>query len=91
MELQREDLEKLYADTFRGLQEGTILKGKVLQIKQEGIIVDIGTKCEGFIPSGELSDEELSSLKTGDEIEVYVTDARQLDDFVNLAADSIHG
>ena len=85
MELQREDLEKLYADTFRGLQEGAILKGKVLQIKQEGIIVDIGTKCEGFIPAGELSAEELNNLKQGDEIEVYVTDARHFDEFVRLS------
>jgi len=85
MELQREELEKFYADSFRGLQEGSILKGKVLQVRQDGIIVDIGTKCEGFIPSVEFSAEERSSLKSGDEIEVYVINAGNLDDFVKLS------
>ncbi|HDH49882.1 MAG TPA: S1 RNA-binding domain-containing protein, partial [Nitrospirae bacterium] len=51
MELQQEDLEKFYADSFKGLREGEVVNGKVLQIRQDGIIVDIGTKCEGFIPA----------------------------------------
>ncbi len=85
MELQREDLEKFYADTFKGLQEGAILKGQVLQVRQDGIIVDIGTKCEGFVPAVEFSAEERNNLKKGDEIEVYVVNAGNLDDFVNLS------
>lgn len=86
MELQREDLEKLYAGTFRGLQEGAILKGKVIKVKPDGIIVDIGTKCEGMIPAAELTEEEFNSLKQGDEIDVYVTDAKNYyDDFIRLS------
>lgn len=85
MELQREELEKLYANTFRGLQEGTILKGKVLQVKQDGVIVDIGTKCEGFIPDVELSAEERNNLRNGDELEVYVMDVRDPNGFVSLS------
>jgi len=85
MELQKEELERLYAETFKGLQENTILKGKIIQVKQEGIIVDIGTKCEGFVPSVELSEEERNNLKQGDEIDVYVMDIRNLNGFISLS------
>ncbi|MBI4697489.1 MAG: 30S ribosomal protein S1 [Nitrospirae bacterium] len=85
MELQREELEKLYSDTFRGLHSGAILKGKVLQMKQDGAIVDVGTKCEGFIPTSELPEEERKNLKRGDEIEVFVMDLRDPDGFVSLS------
>ncbi|MEF9427237.1 MAG: S1 RNA-binding domain-containing protein [Candidatus Mariimomonas ferrooxydans] len=85
MEPQIEDLESFYADTFKGLQEGSIIKGTILQIREDGIIVDIGTKCEGFIPSLEFSAEECCNLKQGDEIEVYVMNAGNFDDFVRLS------
>jgi len=85
MELQREELERLYATTFKGLQEGTILKGRVLKIKEDGIIVDIGSKCEGFIPHIELPAEERNNLKSGDEIEVYIMDATAPNGFISLS------
>ena len=42
MELQREELEKLYADTFKGIQTGKIIKGKVIQVKEIKIRPKIG-------------------------------------------------
>ncbi len=72
MELQREELEKLYAETFRGLRTGTVLMGTVVQVKKEGIIVNIGTKSEGFVPTSEFSAEECRCLKPGDEIEIHL-------------------
>ncbi len=85
MELQKEDLEKFYADTFKGVQEGSIIKGKVIQSGQNGIIVDIGTKCEGLVPAFEFSAEELKSFKQGDDIDVYVINTNNYDDFVRLS------
>jgi small subunit ribosomal protein S1 len=85
MELQREDLEKFYEESFRGVQEGEILRGKVLQIREDGVIVDIGTKCEGFVPAVEFSKDELRNLQQGKEIEVYLVNAGEFDDFVRLS------
>jgi small subunit ribosomal protein S1 len=85
MDIQREEWEKFYADTFRGLREGEILKGKVLQVRQDGVIVDIGTKCEGFVPSVEFSSDELNNLQLGKEIEVYLVNAGNFDDFMRLS------
>lgn len=85
MELQQEDLEKFYADSFKGLKEGEVVNGKVVQIRQDGIIVDVGMKCEGFIPAAEFSTEERNSLKPGEDIEVFVLSAGNLEDFVRLS------
>src|SRR4030043_176784 len=57
-------MERLYAETFHSIAEGTILKGRVLALKQDGVIVDIGYKCEGFVPIVELSKETATKIKT---------------------------
>lgn len=85
MEIQNDSLEKLYADTFNNLREGSIVKGKVLQIKDDGIIVDVGYKREGFIPVGELLDNEHMTLKTEEEIDVHVTGLYDKNGFLKLS------
>lgn len=89
MELQREELEKLYADTFKGIQTGKIIKGKVIQVKEEGVIVDIGAKSEGFISAVELPPDERSKLKPGNQLEVYVMDVKTTDGFIILSRERV--
>ncbi|RJQ42756.1 MAG: 30S ribosomal protein S1 [Nitrospiraceae bacterium] len=91
MEHQLNELEKLYADTFRGLKERAIVKGNVLQVKSDGVIVDVGTKCEGFIPLGELLEDEYRRLKPGDDIEVFVENLHDADGFVKLSRQKAEG
>jgi len=87
MELQKQELERLYAETFQGLQQGAILKGKIIRITTEGIIVDIGHKCEGIIHLSEFSQDELGNLKHGSEVDVYVVDETLRDGFIPLSKD----
>ncbi len=91
METQMNDLEKLYANTFKGLKERAIVKGNVLQVKPDGIIVDVGTKCEGFIPLGELLEDDINHLKPGDNIEVFVVNLNDSDGFVKLSRQKAEG
>jgi small subunit ribosomal protein S1 len=72
MEIRDEELEKLYAETFHGIKSGSILSGKVVSVKPDTVIVDVGYKSEGIIKGSEFTPEELSYLKEGDELEVYV-------------------
>jgi small subunit ribosomal protein S1 len=74
MELKNEELERLYAETFHGIEVGSILTGKVISIKPDSVIVDVGYKSEGIIRGSEFSAGELSGLKEGDDIEVFVED-----------------
>jgi small subunit ribosomal protein S1 len=85
MDIKNNEMERLYAETFQRIEEGAILSGKVLALKQDGVIVDIGYKSEGFIKSDEFSESELKELQPGDRIEVYVVSIRDSEGVVNLS------
>jgi small subunit ribosomal protein S1 len=63
-------------------QRGELRDGLVMQLEDSGILVSIGTKREGVIPSQDLrqmGDEFLSGLKVGDTIQVYVQEPENRD------------
>lgn len=62
-------LLELIDNNFNEFREGSIVKGTVLEIKQQVVLVDIGYKSEGAIAISEFEDEE---FEVGDEIEVYL-------------------
>jgi small subunit ribosomal protein S1 len=65
-----EQFLKMYEPTLRDIQEGEIVKGKVMGVTKEDVIVDVGFKSEGIIPIAEFP--EPINIKVGDEIEVYL-------------------
>lgn len=69
---ETKELEKLYAETVHRVQRGVISKGKVIAVKNDVVVVDIGYKSEGIIPLSEFTEAELLGLKEGDAIEVLV-------------------
>ncbi|TAN40645.1 MAG: 30S ribosomal protein S1 [Nitrospirae bacterium] len=85
MENNNNEMERLYAETFQSFEVGAILPGRVVGIKQDGVIVDIGYKSEGFIRAEEFTEQEWNALKTGDTIEVYVVSIRDSEGVVNLS------
>ncbi len=70
------EMERLYAETFQSIQVGALLHGKVIAVKPDNVIVDIGYKSEGYVRSEEFSEQELDALRPGDAIEVYVEQVR---------------
>ena len=73
-EVSTEDMEKLYSETMRDFREGRVLKGRIIRINPDSVLVDIGYKSEGSIPLAEFKSEsgEIPPLKVGEEIEVYL-------------------
>jgi small subunit ribosomal protein S1 len=63
------ELNELIDSKFREFREGSIVKGTILEIRPQVVLVDIGYKSEGAIPSNEFEDEE---IEIGDEIEVLL-------------------
>jgi small subunit ribosomal protein S1 len=53
----------------KDLRENTIVRGTIIDIKPQVVLVDIGYKSEGVIPSAEFEDED---IQVGDEIEVLL-------------------
>ena len=71
--MAEEDLEELYEESFRSLHEGEVLKGYVVQIDKEHVMVDIGSKSEGRIALDEFLDKDGKlNVRVGDEIEALL-------------------
>ncbi|MFH1239282.1 MAG: 30S ribosomal protein S1 [bacterium] len=54
------------------ISEGKIIKGKVVAVKNDSVLVDIGLKAEGIIPLGEFMKKGRPDVNIGEEIEVYL-------------------
>lgn len=52
------------------IEPGSILKGKVVEIGKDHVVIDVGLKSEGIVPLEEFSDP--STLSLGGEVEVYL-------------------
>src|SRR5256712_12597383 len=63
-------MQDLLAQSYREFKEGSIVKGRVLEIRPREVLVDIGYKSEGVIPSVEF--EDIESMEVGDEVEVLL-------------------
>jgi len=57
-----------YAATMVSFEEGDVVKGKVVRIDKDEVLVDIGYKSEGVIPSNELSIRK--SVDPSDEVQL---------------------
>jgi len=77
--LDRAALAALYEETFRNLEEGTITEGRVVALTKDKVVVDIGYKSEGMIPSDQFSSDDLQALKVGDSIQVYIEECEDAD------------
>ena len=71
-QLEGGEFADLFQDSLRQPQSGEVVKGVVVQIEQDVVLVDVGYKSEGCIRIGEFIDEngELN-VKVGDEVNVY--------------------
>ena len=73
----------------KALRNGEIVKGVVVQIGQDEVLVDVGSKSEGFISARELSSFDINSpdevVKVGDEIEVFVINAEDNEGRIKLS------
>ena len=80
------EMVELYAQSLRDIVEGEIVRGTVLEIRNDMVLIDIGYKSEGTIslrefqtPSGELT------IKVGDAIEVYLEQKEDSDGLIVLS------
>lgn len=62
--------------TFKKLHKGERLEATVIQVEADRVFVDLGTKSEGVVPLGELTEDNIESahghVKVGDKIQVVV-------------------
>ena len=63
-----QDQLEMYEKTMGEMREGEIIKGKVMGVTKDDVIVDVGFKSEGIIPIIEFPHP--LNIKVGDEIEI---------------------
>src|SRR5207342_1160607 len=63
-------MQELIAKSLRDFREGSIVKGRILEVRPREVLVDIGYKSEGAIPTSEFDD--VDDLQVGDEVEVLL-------------------
>jgi small subunit ribosomal protein S1 len=63
-------LANLYADSFKDVKEGEMVKAKIVRIQGDLIILDVGFKSEGSVSKQEFHESE--EIKIGREIEVVL-------------------
>lgn len=64
---------ELYEESLRTIQEGEVVRGEIVQIDKEYVLVDIGYKSEGQIPIHEFQDENGNiTAKVGEKVDVLL-------------------
>ena len=77
-------MEKLFSEV-KEFTEGMLVKGKIIDLRPNEVLVDIGYKSEGIIPRWEFDDPD--ALKLGDEVEVLLEKIEDDDGMVVLSHD----
>ncbi len=70
--ISSEDYEQLldkYQFSASEVSTGKVVRGRVIKVTAQSVLVDIGFKSEGVIPVEEFEEAEVKALKPGDEIE----------------------
>lgn len=63
-------LAKLYSESFRDVKEGELVKGKIVRIQGDLVILDVGFKSEGAVSKLEFNNPD--EMKIGREVEVVL-------------------
>jgi small subunit ribosomal protein S1 len=81
-----ERLVSLYDDSMRNLTEGEIVRGRVIGVTNNEVIVDVGYKSEGLIPIEEFRDASGNvNIKQGDDVEVLLEKTEDVEGHVLLS------
>ena len=68
--VQRSELSDKYEQTLTSINEKEVIEGTVVAITKREVIINIGYKSEGVVPSSEFRYNP--ELKVGDKVDVYV-------------------
>lgn len=69
-EFSMEEMEALYDQTMQNFKEGEVVRGRVVGITDDYVLVDIGYKSEGSIPIDEFPDR--SAIEIGQEFDIFI-------------------
>jgi small subunit ribosomal protein S1 len=81
-----EEYERLLDEYNSNIAEGEVVSGKVLQISDGEVVVDVGYKSEGIIALNEFKDESGNiTIKVGDNVDVLLEKAEDKNGYLVLS------
>lgn len=75
MDIVVEDFATLFEESIKdnNIQEGSVITGSIVGMEKDLVVVDVGLKSEGRIPTREfITGGEIPELNIGDSVEVYL-------------------
>ena len=83
---QEESFAELFEKTQSTIKQGAVVKGTVLRVDPEHVLVDIGFKSEGLIATWEFADDKgIARIEAGEIVEVMIEEAENDDGVVILS------
>ena len=85
--MTQESLEEAYDNSLKAFTDGEIVKGTVVDVNRDEVMIDIGFKSEGYIPAEEFGtdQDDLPAVQVGDEIDVYIVRREDADGQIVLS------
>ncbi|MCI0663502.1 MAG: 30S ribosomal protein S1 [Acidobacteria bacterium] len=89
-----EDFGKILAEHEQShrseISENEVVKGRVVKITDQAVIIDVGFKSEGIVPIAEFKEGDQVTVQPGDEVDVYVKQLENSEGYVELSrADAV--
>ena len=79
-------LENYLNPDFGDLEEGSIVKGEIVRIDADHILVDVNFKSEGQIPASEFRDAAGNiAVNVGDKVDVFVARKNEMEGTITLS------
>ncbi|MEG2172241.1 MAG: 30S ribosomal protein S1 [Desulfovibrionaceae bacterium] len=79
-------LEDYLSTDFGDLEEGSIVKGEIVRVDDDNVLVDVSFKSEGQIPAHEFRDPAGNMVvKVGDRVDVFVVRKNEMEGTITLS------
>ncbi|MBW1979947.1 MAG: 30S ribosomal protein S1 [Deltaproteobacteria bacterium] len=73
LDSERTTFQEMYEESLKSIKEGEVVRGTIIQVTDDYVMVDIGYKSEGQIPVSEFLDEKGNlAAKVGDSVDVLL-------------------
>lgn len=82
----KSSLEELYNQSIKIVKEGEVIKGKVVSISQNEVLIDVGFKSEGVVSVFQFSP---SDLEVGKELDFFVESVEDDKGMILLSRDKV--
>ncbi len=85
--MSQESLEEAYDNSMKAFTDGEIVKGTVVDVSRDEVMIDIGFKSEGYIPAAEFEsgEDSIPLVQVGDQIDVYIVRREDSEGQINLS------